>query len=151
MRRLKIDAEELIMALESYGDEGTFFLDLQSGEVLPVIWEEGVSEENDELREQIDAGSERYRRIEPLPSSVGYSVMADFVETVPDSKIARRLGDALRKRHPFRRFKDALYDYPELREGWFRFHKREFTRLAGEWFEDEGIEAELIPPRNSDG
>ena len=143
MSRLKIDAEELIMDLESRNDGGTFFLDLHTSEVLPVIWEEGVCDENDEFMERVETEPERYRRIEPLPSSVGYNVMADFVETVSDSNIARRLSDALRKRHPFRRFKDALLDYPELREEWFRFHKQEFTRLAGEWLKDEGIEGDL--------
>ncbi len=143
MNHLKIDVEELIMALESHDDGGAFFLDLRTGEVLMVIQDEGVSEGNDELREQINADLDRYRRIDPLPSSVGYKVMADFVETVLDSEAARRLADALQKRHPFRRFKDALYDYPELREEWFRFHKQQLTQLAGEWLEDEGIEADL--------
>ena len=145
MVRLTIDAKELIMALESQNDGGSYFLDLHTGEVLPVIWEEGVCEENDELMERVETEPERYRRIEPLPSSVGYTVMADFVESVSDSEIARRLEEALRKRHPFRRFKDARLDYPELQEEWFRFHKQEFTCLAKEWLKAEGIEAELIP------
>ena len=34
MSRLKIDTEELIMALESHNDGSAFFLDLQSGELV---------------------------------------------------------------------------------------------------------------------
>ena len=91
MSRLKIDAEELIMALEDHSYEVTHFLDLKTGEVLPVFQEMDF-DENDEVKEQIDADPFRYRRIEPLPSSVAFNVMADFVETLPSGpSLASRL------------------------------------------------------------
>jgi len=148
MSRLKIDAEDLIMALEDHSYEVTHFLDLNTGEVLPVFTEMGF-DENDEVKAQIDADPFRYRRIEPLPSSVGYNVMADFVETLPDSKASRHLTNALQKRHPFRNFKDALLYYPELREEWFRFRDQQLTQLASEWLKAEGIEAELTRVKRS--
>lgn len=145
MSHLKIDAEDLIMALEDHSYEVAHFLDLNTGEVLPVFMEMDF-DENDEVKEQIDADPFRYRRIEPLPSSMAFNVMADFVETLPDSKASRHLANALQKRRPFRNFKDALLYYPELREEWFRFHDQQFMQLADEWLKDEGIEAELIRP-----
>ena len=96
-------------------------------------------EENEDVKEKIDADPSNFHRIEPLPSSVGYNVMADFVESLPDSKAREYLADALQRRRPFRSFKDVLFQYPDLREQWFQFHTQEFTQLAKEWLHDESI------------
>jgi hypothetical protein len=142
MSHLKIDAEELIMALEDHSYEVAHFLDLKTGEVLPVFQEMDF-DENDEVKEQIDADPFRYRRIEPLPSSVAFNVMADFVETLLDSEASRHLANALQKRRPFRNFKDTLLHYSDLREEWFRFHDQQLAHLADEWLKDESVDAEL--------
>lgn len=42
--------------------------------------------------------------------------MRDFVETVRQTDLAEALNAALQGRKPFRRFKDALLDYPAERE-----------------------------------
>ena len=59
MDRLKIDAEELIMALESHNGEVEYFLDLQSGEVVFVA-DELVGEPDDEIRSAIAADPDRF-------------------------------------------------------------------------------------------
>jgi uncharacterized protein (UPF0332 family) len=47
--------------------------------------------------------------------------MADFVASVPDQEIRRRLERAIEGRGAFRRFEDELLDHPDLREAWFAF------------------------------
>ncbi len=144
MSHLKINAEDLIMALEDHSYEVTHFIDLNTGEVLPVFMDIGFDENNDEILERIEADPLRYRQIEPLHSSVAFNVMTKFVEALPESEVRRHLANSLQKRRPFRNFKDALFSHPELREEWFRFHAKQLTQLAEEWLKDESIEAELI-------
>jgi hypothetical protein len=142
MSRLSIDAEELIMALEHHGDESEWLLDLQTGEVLFHADEELVGPDDD-LETQIERDPDRYRAIDPIPSSTGWQVMAEFIEQLPDGEVRENLTRALRHSHPFRSFKNALLAYPTVREQWFAFHERSLTQLARDWLDDEGIEADL--------
>jgi hypothetical protein len=141
MTGLTIRADELIMAFEGFGTEMQHFFDRQAGEVL-TVFEEAMEEED---IERLDADPDRYLLIEPVPSSVGYEVMSDFVDTLPEGKVSRELARALQQRHPFRRFKDVLLDYPTVQEDWFRFHEQAFMRIIQAWLDDHGVGAKVVP------
>jgi hypothetical protein len=141
MTGLTIRADELIMAFEDYGTELQHVFDRQTGEVLPFL--EDAKEEED--IERLEADPERYLLNQPVPSSVGYNIMSDFTATLSDGKVLRELERALQQRHPFRRFKDVLLDYPAVREDWFRFHEQAFMKIIQEWLDDHGVEATLMP------
>jgi hypothetical protein len=140
MSGLTIRADELIMVFEGFGPEMQHFFDRQTGEVLTVF--EDMDEEDAEL---LDADPDRFLLIEPVPSYVGYEVMSDFVDTLPEGKVPRELTRALQQRRPFRRFKDVLLNYPTVREDWFRFHEQAFMKIIQEWLHDHGVEATLVP------
>ena len=142
MTRISIDAEELIMALEHHGDETEWLLDLQTGELLFVA-DEGLVGPDEDLAEQIEREPDRYRAIDPIPSSDGWRIMAEFIEQLPAGEARAHLTRALQHNHPFRSFKNALLDYPKLREEWFAFHEKSFMQLAREWLDDESIDADL--------
>lgn len=139
MTGLCIRADELIMAFEGFGTEMQHFFDRQTGEVLTVF--EDMDEED---AERLDADPDRFLLIEPVPSYVGYEVMSDFVDTLPEGKVRRELARALQQRRPFRRFKDVLLNYPAVREEWFRFHEQAFMKIIQEWLDDHGVEATLV-------
>ena len=141
MTGLTIRADELIMAFEDYGTGLRHFFHRQTGEVLP-LFEEDMDEED---RERLDADPDRYLLIEPVPSWVGYEIMSDFVETLPEGKARCELAAALQQRLPFRRFKDVLLNYPSVREDWFRFHEQAVMKIIKEWLGDHGVEATLAP------
>ena len=100
---------------------------------------------DEEEAELLDADPDRFLLIEPVPSYVGFEVMSDFVDTLPESKVFRELARALQQRRPFRRFKDVLLNYPAVREDWFRFHEQAFMKIIQEWLDDHGVEATLVP------
>ena len=149
MSKPVIDADELIIALEDHSYEMEFFLDRQTGEVFPVF--EG-NDESDADRDRIEVEPARFVAVDLSPPSVGWEVMAGFVESLPEGPPRTQLASSLRARHPFRAFKDMLSPYPELREEWHAFHDRELARLAREWLDFEGIEATLnVRPRIAGG
>jgi hypothetical protein len=140
MAELTIRADELIMAFEDQESDLQHFFDSQTGEVLTVF--EDMDEE-DAVRLGVEP--DRYLLIEPVPSWVGYEIMSDFVETLPEGEALRELARALQQRHSFRRFKDVLLSYPSVREDWFRFHEQAFMKIIKEWLDDRGVEATIVP------
>ena len=109
-RKLKIDFEELLLALEGFGEvlgePIENFLDTETGEIIPLHDDmDGAAE----LRERIDAGpGERYRSIEPLESHESFRIMEDFATSLPESRLKSRLIDALTRNKPFRDRKSVV-------------------------------------------
>lgn len=98
---------------------------------------------SDQLEELEDGG---WRPIDPAGSRDGYRDMADFVAEVPDRRAAELLDRAISGRGAFRRFKDTLFEFPDLREPWFRFRDARATRRAIDWLEFE----QLVSPEDAE-
>ncbi len=90
---------------------------------------------------QVEEGfGTRYVQIQPRDSREGCEDMEDFIETIENARVFERLSAATRRPKPFRRFKDALEDYPKERERWFKFQAERIREWIIEWLREEGIE-----------
>jgi hypothetical protein len=65
--------------------------------------------------------------------------MAEFVAAVHHRRAAELLDRAIAGRGAFRRFKDTLFEFPELREQWFRFRDARSRRRALKWLAAEEL------------
>lgn len=128
-----VDLGEIAAALEDHSYEGSWWIDADTGEVWYWRGEEDADPELD------PDGRADARRIDPLPPREGYAHMADFIALVPDRRAADLLERAIAGRGAFRRFKDALFEFPELREEWFRFRDTRMQRRAIEFLSDERL------------
>ena len=120
----EVDLGALSEALEDHSDFLRWFIDPITGEVL--AW----SEDMEDVPDPEQSGA---YYIEPIPSFEAYSDMQEFVARVPDRRASDLLGRAIEGRGAFRRFKDTLFEFPDLRETWFKFHDvrmRSAHRLA---------------------
>jgi predicted nucleotidyltransferase len=77
--------------------------------------------------------------IDPLSSHESYADLEDFTALVRDPRARDLLERAIEGRGAFRRFKDTLFDFPELREAWFKFRDVRMERRALEWLADHGV------------
>jgi Uncharacterised protein family (UPF0158) len=148
LKKLKIDWSEFQIALEGFesmtGEDVSYFLDTVTGEIHTLFPD---CEEDDELRERIDADSgKRYLNIEPLDSHESFRIMENFAASLPESALKGRLFDALSRNKPFRRFNDVVHSEPSLRGHWFAFRDLAQERYARDWLEVNGIEAEFKRP-----
>ncbi|MDI6807255.1 MAG: UPF0158 family protein [Candidatus Aenigmarchaeota archaeon] len=126
----KIDMDELIFALQTHFESLTSYLDLKTGKVLTF------GEEEEELIEKIEKNvPERYVYIEPIPSSISYGWMEEFIEMVEDENLREKLEIAIDGPGAFRRFKNVLLGYPEVRERWFEFERKKLEEYAKDWLE----------------
>jgi len=131
----RIDLGELCLALEDHSDLMSWWLDPKSGKLHifgDSMWDGEAVDEDFEP-------PQGFRRIEPIDSRDSYGDLEDFNATVRDPKARELLGRAIAGRGAFRRFKDMLAEFPDLRATWFKFHDARTERRAIEWLRDEGL------------
>ncbi|MCI0486735.1 MAG: UPF0158 family protein [Blastocatellia bacterium] len=93
---------------------------------------------------QEDASGENpYVLIEQIPSHVAFEWMQDFIDTALSSRLQQLLFGALSGRRPFRRFKDALLDFPKERDQWFDYESSRRREYIQRWARDKGIEIDF--------
>jgi predicted nucleotidyltransferase len=140
-----VDLGDLAMALEDHTEFGrSWWIDGHSGEVW--MWSSDLdadSEFDPDARDDV-------RPIHPVESREAYGDMEDFIAQVPDRRAADLLDRSIAGRGAFRRFKDTLFEFPNLREAWFRFHDRRMRRRAIEFLLDERLVDEAKAARALD-
>jgi hypothetical protein len=150
MARIRISIEDLINALEDHCYYTHYYLDRETGGI--IIQSEHDLTEGEELAGEIDnpfpayGGGDRYIPLEPMESRRGFDIMNAFSEGLPDGAARDRLLSSLSKKKPFRHFKDALYDYPDIQKQWHSFHNETTQAIAEEWLKYNDIDFELVPP-----
>lgn len=125
----QVDLADLALALEDHSEHHAWWFDPATGTVEPRFAGDLAPPE---------AGSTLIR-IDPFPSAVGYGDMEEFVSRVREPGTRDRLERAIAGRGAFRRFKDVLMDYPDLRRAWFAFHDMRSERRAIDWLADHEL------------
>ena len=128
----RVDLADLAQALEDHSGDHSWWIDPQTGEV--ILWSAYFEEQGDR-----DPESRGLRPVDPMSSHDGYEEMQAFIERVRDPRSRHLLERAIAGRGAFRRFKDTLLDFPELRDAWFRFHDARLERRAIRWLLDEDL------------
>jgi hypothetical protein len=131
MKRLKIDIEEVAMAMENhYRDYLDYYLDTQNGGVVGISEdllrkvESGKSlddlpdweREDVKCAEGILSNSGHYQRIPEKPAFESYDLMVKFIETIPNLSLKENLSKTIQGKGAFSRFKDMLLPYPDIEQ-----------------------------------
>jgi len=142
-----VDLDELCAALDDRTPGVSWWIDSATGGIRSQLADVGGPSAED----LAGAGWRRIRRTESYES---YRDMAEFVAAVHHRRAADLLDRAISGRGAFRRFKDTLFEFPELRDQWFRFRNARARRRALRWLASEGlvdpVEAERLSARHPD-
>ena len=131
----RVDLAELAEALEDHSDFTEWWFHPATGEIEP--WTDDMPEAVDpDLAHPEERG---FVFIQPLDSSEGYRDLQDFTALVRDPRARDLLERAIEGRGAFRRFKDTLFEFPELRQAWFKFSDARMERRALEWLVYSGF------------
>jgi predicted nucleotidyltransferase len=128
----RVDLSMLAEALEDHSHSTEWWFDPANGESIPksedMSWDEYDVDDPDRLI-----------WIEPGFSSEGYADMEDFIALVGDPRARDLLARAIAGRGAFRRFKDTLYEFDDLRQVWFAFRDARAERRALAWLRGQGL------------
>ena len=141
MAKVKVDLDMLLIAMEDHVAEIGWYLDKQTGEMLQVS--AAFFGDDDEMQEKVEEDPERYMFIEPIDSHDSFEIMEDFIATVSDLNARNVLTKAISRRKPFRNFKEALYEFEEIKENWFNFHHEALLQKVKDLLECEKVEVEF--------
>lgn len=142
-KNVPIILKDFLRAVDDHCDFACYYLDRETGEII-------FQSERDYCEETIndDAagkhGGERFIPIEPMESPRGLEAMNGFIRTLPESPAARELSRTLSMRKPFKRFKDALHNHPDLEAQWRAFSKGTIEAIADEWLHHNGIDYTFV-------
>jgi len=131
----RVDLAELCRALEDHSGETSWWLDHRTGELHILgdsMWD------GEEVGRDFEPPAE-FRRVDPVDSRESYGDLEDFAARVRDPKARELLERAIAGRGAFRRFKDVLTEFPDLRAAWFTFRDARMERRAIEWLRDHGV------------
>ena len=161
MRELPVDFEELAMAMEDHTGETQWYLDLETGEVIPITSDiQSLAYGKDVDLSTLDdweqepaqvflaaaQGDPRYERVSQVPSYEVYNVMVEFAQSVRDRRLAGMLELALDGNGAFGRFKRVLDGYPREAERWYAMKQAWFDEQIREWLREFEIEPMRKPP-----
>lgn len=82
----------------------------------------------------------KFTRIPERNTHAAYKTMNEFIETVKDSELKEKLVNALNGKGAFRKFKDALIDFPKERKRWHGYNAKAMKGEIAEWLKTIGIE-----------
>jgi hypothetical protein len=134
LQRIPVDFGALEDAFQSDRRAVVSYLHLETG---AVIWRRLDRTDREALvRLEQDP---HYMRIEPMAPTQQYVLMEQFVEALPDVAVAARLREEIRRKNPFRRFKDAIFEHPAEREAWIEFRARHVRAEIDAWLRSRGL------------
>ncbi len=158
MRELPIDLEEVVMGMTDDPNIATWYLNVETGETLPVTQDEQYEMESYEDPEEADdldpalreiaLADPRWEEIPHVETAEAFRLMETFLASVSAPDERRRLEDALGGRAPFGRFRHVLSEFPGELRRWFDFHHGAARRDAISWLATLGIRA--VPSRSDD-
>lgn len=139
---MKIDIEEISMAMEDHTGLVEHFLHRLTGEMIRVHHDLGDHSPDGNLTAALEENPDDWVQIPALPSPDAFQIMEDFVASLPEGDPQKTLKLVLSFKKPFANFKRALLDMPEIREQWFSYHSARMEDIVRRWLEFEGLAAE---------
>lgn len=140
---MKVDLQKAVEAIEMIMDSSTDWFDVQTQEVIGVS-EYMETDEQEEIYDMIDADPDRYIRLPSQYDIHGYSIMEEFIDSLPNGKLKNDLYRAIRGKGAFRRFKDAVA-YHGIREDWFAFEHQAYIEITKRWCRDHDLDYDDVP------
>jgi hypothetical protein len=149
----RVKLSEIIGEMELQHDQGSLYLNKKTGEVVLLIDEELLTAEEEEssgelpewqreamkVAKDVLENGENYVELPSKEEINEYRIMEDFCRSVEDRGISEKLSDAIKGRGAFRRFKDNIVRLG-IEDGWYKYKKEAFKKIAIEWCEDNDID-----------
>ncbi|HEX5054248.1 MAG TPA: UPF0158 family protein [Planctomycetota bacterium] len=135
LRRLQVDMESILDAMDAYGDAPDAYLHLATGRIELLLDPLITGEDPD-----FDPDEEQWVEIPRREAHEAHGLMETFAEALDEPDIQQQLFVALDGKGSFARFRHVLANHPDLRARWEAMDHDDLLQRAIEWFTELGIE-----------
>lgn len=137
---MTIKLEQVIEAIETADDAFTYLYDTQTGETVLLSDDIMFGERDEELEELVEnAPIGRFLRFPTKYDIHEYSIIEDFVYSLPAGAARQELVNAICGRGAFRRFKNGIR-YHRLEQQWYDYRDKAYREIAIRWCQEQGLE-----------
>ncbi|MEO0009017.1 MAG: UPF0158 family protein [candidate division WOR-3 bacterium] len=143
MRKLRVSERDLLFALTNQMQETAHYLNLETGEVIPVF-----SFNRDEILKLIRQHPDRYLRLAPQSSRESQEMLKGFIRTISRQSLKTQLLSALQEKRVFARFREVLARFPNELKRWHSYRIMILTEPLRRKLREKGVELVLIPDRD---
>mgnify|MGYP001561643579 FL=1 len=134
--RISVTLNQLIDAFQGCNLDRLHFLDMKKKELVSYAPDLNAIEEV-QIKKEIENNSEHFLKIPLQNPKEKPNLMESFIHEIGEhqeqTKVAEALSLAIQKSKPFRNFKEALSNYPKVREQWFGFERNVCQEIALDW------------------
>lgn len=74
-----------------------------------------------DVMRKIEKDIDKYLEFEPLQPYESFKIMELFIDEVKDEDVQNKLFNSIKRKKPFRNFREVLNGYPQLLEEWYAF------------------------------
>lgn len=142
MKRLKIDLEDLCIALDGNpGEDMKWFLDTEAGDTILVTAEYDPAELDGPTLDELQSQPERYLPVPAAHPAQSREDMQAFLASLSDPRLRESLEIALGGPRPSRHFKQVLEHLPEQRQSWLDFKRARLMERARTFLAAHGLAA----------
>jgi len=148
-----VKLSEIVERMDSHTYWTTFYLNKETGEIIPIMNEEFCMAKNlFLLEEQPDGkqdirkiardildGDEKYIRIPSKFDIDEFSIMERFCFSIEDDRISKSLSHALKGKFAVQNFKQAIIRLGVVEE-WYGYRNMELRIIAKKWCEKNDID-----------
>ena len=148
---VRVLLREIIDGMQLQSDDMSAYLNVRTGQVVPVSAEDLMAAEFGEppaaaadweieaaeMARAVAAGQD-YLALPDRFEIDEYRMMERFANELTDASASQRLQRAIQGRGAFRRFKDAVQDLG-LAQQWYTYRDRAFEAIAIDWCDANGI------------
>ncbi|MBN1824685.1 MAG: hypothetical protein JW958_00380 [Candidatus Eisenbacteria bacterium] len=139
-RHVTVRWDEIRNAYDQGSAERRYFLDIETGEILPIFVDLIERGGNPEDARRIAGGvNKRYFLVPHKPSSEGYAEMEAFIATVKEKRLKGQLTEAIEGKGAFRRFRDTLALDPIEEERWQKERDERIRQEIQSWLHANDI------------
>ena len=138
-----IKLKEIAEALNESMDEWEQFINIKTGKIISVPespWTAG-QDIYDELNAELEEAEDDFRMLPNQYEIREYNIMMDFALESGNDVVEAKLTRELHRTHPYRHFKDAIYDMG-IEQLYYDYRSKAFLEKAREWCESHGLEYE---------
>lgn len=143
--KVKYNLDVLLKAIMDASKDTVHFLDKQTGEVVVICLDNPNVQSIKKIKDQIAKEPGRFPQIPRRSPRESYKDMEEFISTVTDTKLKKRLIEAIEGQGAFRCFRDVIEAYPREKQKWNTFKDHKITQFVRKFLREIGVPPDELP------